>query len=341
MVTPVSTKSYSTLKNQANQKRYIYDSNYAESLTFEAEIFVNGSTITEEVSREICRKLFNSNEYKWLKLDYPEWNGIHLNCYMVLNEKIYKQTSLGYGVVGYKTTISCDAPFAWEDADNIEFIQINRELKDVNIYNDTDYEKYTFPSVYIVQNPVYSEQGIHFEVVDGERFLKIPGVDRMRCDNDFDLTTIQVTNSIDESGFDLSDIAQIMIVPKRTLIIGDEDTEAYLEDYGLQYYVSMSNGEVVNITRRVSAGAFDLKIGFYASMYSESLRRFLDSQGTDLSGNSDFLDLASAYSYETFKNSTCVSSYSDVYIGFCLLDEHQSLKNISSNIIHLSFKYAE
>lgn len=150
MVTPVSTKSYSTLKNQANQKRYIYDSNYAEPLTFEAEIFVNGSTITEEVSREICRKLFNSNEYKWLKLDYPEWNGIHLNCYMVLNEKIYKQTSLGYGVVGYKTTISCDAPFAWEDNGicYIKKLSPNTETS-ITIKNDTDYEKYTYPTIVI------------------------------------------------------------------------------------------------------------------------------------------------------------------------------------------------
>ena len=150
MVTPVSTKSYSILKNKANQKRYIYDSDYNEPLTFEAEIFVNGSAITEEKSREICRKLFNSNEFKWLKLDYPEWEGIHLNCYIVLNEKIYSYTSIGYSVVGYKITISCDAPFAWEDNDKFDLYLVNRvtsseDSKDIVVDNPSDYERYTFP----------------------------------------------------------------------------------------------------------------------------------------------------------------------------------------------------
>lgn len=147
MVTPVSTKEYHTITNKSNEKRYINGCEYKSHLEFDAEIFIEDGTITNENSRIICLSLFNSNHFKKLKiLDDNEWEDIHLNCVITLMEKIFGRTHQGFGVVGYKVRILCDAPFAWEDEykSQTESIVIN-EYHTLGLDNTTDYEGYTYP----------------------------------------------------------------------------------------------------------------------------------------------------------------------------------------------------
>lgn len=160
MNTVVSEKSYSTVRNQSNSKHYITGGIYENPLTFDAEIVCLDDVLDDKQSREVCRQLFNSNEYRWLKLKNDEWKDIHLNCVMVLQsdaKHTYGKNNK-FGVVGYKVTIICDAPFAWEDYDKIDIIS-SKNATDSDPYilvNDSDYEKYTYPTVY-----TYAEYSIN------------------------------------------------------------------------------------------------------------------------------------------------------------------------------------
>lgn len=179
MLAPVSSKKYSTLRGRANEKRYIYDSSYDDTLTFDAEIFVCDGVLTDAESRTVCRTLFNSNEYKWLKLKDDAWDGIHLNCVMTIKEKIVGGVGSDEGVIGYKITISCDSPFAWEDADSITILTIPNDglCHDYTVDNPSDYEKYTYPTMFVTQANISLEARLVDEEKEYERGTAIPAED--------------------------------------------------------------------------------------------------------------------------------------------------------------------
>ena len=108
-------KTYTTQYLKKGHRKTITNSKYTEDscLSFDAEIF-SYSVIDDELYEEICMWLFEDSNYRKLIINSDKYDGIYFNCTLNSAEVIKGGIDDKYGVVGFKFTINCDAPWGWE-----------------------------------------------------------------------------------------------------------------------------------------------------------------------------------------------------------------------------------
>lgn len=105
---------YNEIKIAAQHKTEIQNIYYDKNLSIPIEI-VGDSVLTDEQVREIYVRYFNLEDYKNFYINAPEWSGLHFECTINDVEKIYGGTRGGYGVVGFKALMNCNAPWMFEE----------------------------------------------------------------------------------------------------------------------------------------------------------------------------------------------------------------------------------
>jgi len=137
-----------TIKAKRSGKNYIQDTDYNKPLEFDAEI-VTKTLITDDKLHEINAWLLNQLEYKKLYVNDPDYKykNVYFNCIFTSVERIEGcMGDQGYGTYGFKVTIKCNAPWAWEDEKTITYstIPTNSYL----VFNNTsDCNDYMYPTL--------------------------------------------------------------------------------------------------------------------------------------------------------------------------------------------------
>lgn len=140
--------AYKTLKMKRTGKHYRQDTDYNAPLEFDAEI-ITETKITQDTLHEINAWLFNQLDYKKLYIDDPDYayNNVHLNCVFTNVERIEAcMGNQGYGIYGFKVTIKCDAPWAWEDEQTSTYTSFSPYAV---FHNISDCNDYMYPKIQI------------------------------------------------------------------------------------------------------------------------------------------------------------------------------------------------
>lgn len=139
-------KTYTTLNIPSNNKFYMLGRKIKEPLSFDIEIACeNSNWLTEFQQRNIIKWLFDRAGYHKFEIMSKEYSGLYFNCYMTDPEQLV----YGVGCVGYKCTLVCDAPWAWEYPKPITYT-IGTLPYSVNFINTSDYEDYLFPQKVVI-----------------------------------------------------------------------------------------------------------------------------------------------------------------------------------------------
>ena len=142
----VSEKNYSQIKNNSLNNFRVAKTSYEEALQFEAEMSSDRVLLDAEV-RRIYSKFFDKNQYKILRLPVDGEN-INLNCVFTNVQKLEGGYDDRYGVVGFRVTILCDAPWGWTD--DIEVTPEIDENGKFTIRNRSDSQDYIYPEVTVL-----------------------------------------------------------------------------------------------------------------------------------------------------------------------------------------------
>lgn len=161
--TPISgSTSGVTVFNKKNLRRYLVDTDYADSaISFEVDIVTDDdSCLALSERREIERWLFNRHVYKKLYIDPDddcddemyetingEQKGLYLNCIFRNPEKL----EYNGGIVGYRVTLESDSNMWFQDPVSVT---LERNSPGDTFFVDTvtvdtDIDGYTYPTVVI------------------------------------------------------------------------------------------------------------------------------------------------------------------------------------------------
>lgn len=137
-----------TIYNKSNSYNYIIEHNYSDSvLELDVDIVTaDASPLTETQQKEVRKWLFVQPSYR--KLYSQESSDIYLNCIFTNPEKIEGSG----GIIGYKTTIVCDSPTAWQDEivySNVLNLEKD-EFTNITVSVNNELLSYIYPKVHIV-----------------------------------------------------------------------------------------------------------------------------------------------------------------------------------------------
>lgn len=136
---------YNEIKIAAQHKTEIQNIYYDKNLSIPIEI-VGDSVLTDEQVREIYVRYFNLEDYKNFYINAPEWSGLHFECTINDVEKIYGGTRGGYGVVGFKALMNCNAPWMFEEQKTQTYS--SGSIGAGMIFNNTsDCRDYMYPNI--------------------------------------------------------------------------------------------------------------------------------------------------------------------------------------------------
>lgn len=147
----IADKTYSRIANRSQNSFTITGTKYEDPLSFDVEL-CSDRVFTEPEVRQIYSVYFDKNQFKELSIPADNGEIIYFNCIFTNIEKIEGGISDSFGVVGFKATVVCDAPWAWsEEYVVIPKIEIMRGgIRGFVIHNDTDSQDYIYPEVTIV-----------------------------------------------------------------------------------------------------------------------------------------------------------------------------------------------
>lgn len=167
-----------------SKKQHFVSTNYEKSaVTFEAEV-VSDTPMPLHIQREVQRWLFNQHGYRKLYVDMADdcmaesaelVDGVLKRTYM--NCRFTNPSRLEYngGVVGYKFTLECDGPMAWQDPISKTISISNTSTssnKTVTVQVDTDLNDFTYPQVTLTIGKVGGEIIIVNQADDPTRLTK-------------------------------------------------------------------------------------------------------------------------------------------------------------------------
>lgn len=165
-VSITSDKSYTFIKNKTTNGFYVSKTKYEAPLEFEAELLSDRVLSTEEVEA-IFNKFFNRNKFCKLEVGGDIVNKMYLNCIMTNPTRIEGGIGNGFGVVGFRVNIKCDAPWGWsndieislgfkasddneafsDEAFIMDYTDEENRICEFSIYNNSAIEGYTYPEV--------------------------------------------------------------------------------------------------------------------------------------------------------------------------------------------------
>ena len=88
---------------------YLYGVKQEPTLQFEVS-FNSMNELTAIDSSLIGKWLFGQTQYKRLQIIQPDMDQVYFNCFLK-NPRLHK---VGNRIYGYRATVICDAPWAWE-----------------------------------------------------------------------------------------------------------------------------------------------------------------------------------------------------------------------------------
>ena len=138
-----------------NMRHYVNTSFEDAAMQFEAEV-VTEVPLSDADQRAIERWLFYRDGFKKFYPDVPpefingEAKRVYLNCIFTNPSKL----EYNGGVVGYRFTVMCDTPMAWQDPVTFEYALTNGTTDStiITVPVDTDMPGYTYPVVEIVMS---------------------------------------------------------------------------------------------------------------------------------------------------------------------------------------------
>lgn len=134
---------YTKFRNAHNSVTTIVDSDLSENLEFSAEV-ISEAPLSPLQQRRICRWLFDRPNYRELRIQSPEYYGLHFDCILKKAQPIL----VGGNCFGYQFDVECNAPWAWEDSQYLTYRPKSGE--EICIQNSSDNPDYTKPSIKLV-----------------------------------------------------------------------------------------------------------------------------------------------------------------------------------------------
>lgn len=143
---------------------------------FDIEIYTqNGLNMTQQ--REVQKWLFDRIQYHKLEILSPDYDGIYYNC------KLIKPTLNNYqGMMGYKCTVVCDSPWAWEYEKTVQY-NISSSPFITSFHNISDDEDIMRPKLtftcgntggnVLITNITYNNALIEFTGLSGNETITI------------------------------------------------------------------------------------------------------------------------------------------------------------------------
>lgn len=147
-------------------------------------------TITASQSSIISKWLFGKTDFKKLQIIQPDMQDIYYNC-IFTNPKAIKVGNL---IKGYKASIICDSPFAWEfiSQRTYDYGMDNYLISETITYNnETDSEYYTYPILEFKMNAFGDSISI-INLTDDSREFTFSDLDPdevVTVDNDLQIIT--------------------------------------------------------------------------------------------------------------------------------------------------------
>lgn len=166
---------FSNLSLKRSGKQYRLDTKYNKPLTFDVEI-LSEYLITQNILHEINAWLFNQLDYKKLYVNDEDYtyHNIYFNCYFTNVERIEGCIGdQGHGIYGFKCTMICDAPWAWEDEQTITYTAPFSSYLIFN--NNSDCNDYMYPKVQLKTGLTGGDVTIQ-QVTDGNRLTTFTGL---------------------------------------------------------------------------------------------------------------------------------------------------------------------
>lgn len=131
-------------------KVYFFGTSQSPVLEFDVE-FTSPSEIDSVRSQAIQRWLFGHNQYKNLQIIQNDMQLIYYRC-ILSSPRILKS---GREIYGYKATVICDSPFAWEFPKTISLSYTDPVIAETyNFVNLSDDNDYLYPSLEISINSI-------------------------------------------------------------------------------------------------------------------------------------------------------------------------------------------
>jgi len=129
-------------------KVYFYGTSQRPVLEFDIEV-TSPIEIDSVTSQVIQTWLFGQTEYKKLQIIQNDMQMVYFNC-LLTSPTVLKH---GRMIVGYKATVICDAPFAWEFPRTLTFDYTDVVISEsYTFYNASDDVGYLYPTVEITMN---------------------------------------------------------------------------------------------------------------------------------------------------------------------------------------------
>ena len=192
-----------SLFNKRNSKLYYIDDDLSDGpVSFQTEI-VSEDPLPKEVQRAVEKWLFFKRGYAPLFFDVDDdckgetWDMIegrvkryYLNCRFINPSKMEYEG----GVVGYRVTVECDSPCAWQEPMVKEFSFSHGPSGSTNITIDvdTDMNEYIYPVVNVTVGATGGDISIINTTDSTERvtsFKGIPPIAQFKMDGDTNYLT--------------------------------------------------------------------------------------------------------------------------------------------------------
>lgn len=139
--------TYATTNILSTNKFYSNGRTITDPLTFDIEIVSKESNVgfSELQLRSITKWLFTRIGYHKLEIMSKDYAGLYFNCLLTDPEP----KNAGVGGFGYKFTVICDAPWAWENPKTYTY-NFTTLPSTINFINNSDYEDYLVPKKVVV-----------------------------------------------------------------------------------------------------------------------------------------------------------------------------------------------
>lgn len=140
---------YKKIKSIGLQTDTIQKIEYNTPLSFNIEMWAD-IVLSDEQVREIARYYFNTPVFHKLYIRHTDWHGIYMDCTINNISKVEGGIGKDYGVVGFKGTVTCSAPWAFEEYDDKVYLKSESEIGAGMLFNNiSDSKDYMYPIITI------------------------------------------------------------------------------------------------------------------------------------------------------------------------------------------------
>lgn len=129
-------------------KVYFYGTSPRPVLSFDVE-FTSPTEIDSVRAQGIQRWLFGHSEYKKLQIIQNDMQSVYYNCFLTSPEVLKS----GRVIIGYKATVVCDSPYAWEFEKTLTRTYTDPVISEnYSFYNDSDDNGYMYPELVVTMS---------------------------------------------------------------------------------------------------------------------------------------------------------------------------------------------